>query len=159
MQLKNHFLGFCVKKEKSLRVTDCGTSAGYLYKRGKCVLCSSHTAETNCFIHLLQYYRPVSHHMHPWLIPVMSFSCVCDPPPASGGEILHPSLTVCRCHQSHRLATVTVLSPKLRVCVRVCTCYWDNGEPFSIVTGTSWCKEADCHSFLAQTKFVIGSPC
>lgn len=42
------------------------------------MFCSSHTAETNCFIHLLQYYRPDSHHS-PWLIPVMRFSCTCDP--------------------------------------------------------------------------------
>lgn len=121
MQLKNHFLGYSVKKEKSPRVTDRGTSAGYLYRRGKCVFCSSHAADTNCFIHLLQYYRPVSHHIHAWLIPVMRFFMNLWPRPASWGEILHsckcPSLTRCRCHQSQRRTTVTVLSEA--VCVFV----------------------------------------
>lgn len=48
----------------------------------------------------------------------MRFSCT---PSASGGEILHswkrPSLTVCRCHQSQRRGTVTVLSEAVWVSV------------------------------------------
>lgn len=40
MQQKNYFLGYCVKKEKSQRITDDGTSAGDLHKKGKCVFCS-----------------------------------------------------------------------------------------------------------------------
>lgn len=98
------------------KVTDRGTSAGYLYKRGKCVFCSSLTAETNCFIHLLQNYRPASHHtslthlcnelsLHLWPLPLREkYSAV---------------------ENVHRLQCVDVINPRdgrLRSCARSLVC-------------------------------------